>query len=110
MVDFGKRIKILRTRDGLTQQQLAQRLGITKSCVSAYENDLRLPPYDTLISIARIFNTTTDYLLGLEHYQEIDFSGLTDEEISALNRLIKIMKQRGNTNTEKERLIDHNEF
>ena len=92
MVDFGNRLKTLRIKNNYTQQQLATRLGVTKSVISAYETGLRMPAYETLISIARIFKVTTDYLLGLEKKQEVDFSGLTDEEIHALLNLIKAMK------------------
>ena len=52
-----------------------------------------LPSYDVLIHIAKIFNVTTDFLLGVEKKYEIDLSGLTDAEISALLELIKAMKK-----------------
>lgn len=94
MVDFGNRLKTLRIQNDLTQAQLAQRLGLTKSVISAYENGLRMPSYDVLIIIARIFKVTTDYLLGVEKKREIDLSGLTEEEIIALLNLIKAMKRR----------------
>lgn len=93
MVDFGNRLKTLRIRENLTQQQLANKLGLTKSVISAYETDLRLPSYDVLIHIAKIFNVTSDFLLGLEQKQEIDLSGLTKDEIEALLNLIKAMKR-----------------
>lgn len=93
MVDFGNRLKTLRIQHNLTQAQLSQRLDLTKSVISAYETGMRMPSYDVLISIARIFKVTTDYLLGLEQKQEIDLSGLTEEEIAALLNLIKAMKR-----------------
>ena len=89
MVDFGNILKTLRLQNHLTQAQLAQKLGLTKSVISAYETGLRMPSYDILIATSKIFNVTTDYLLGLERKQEIDLSGLTDEEITALLNLIK---------------------
>ena len=92
MINFGNRLKTLRTKNNLTQVQLAQKLGVTKSVISAYENNLRMPSYDILISISRVFKVTTDYLLGVESKQEVDLSGLTDEEILALLNLIKAMK------------------
>ena len=92
MINFGNRLKTLRTKNNLTQAQLAQKLGVTKSVISAYENNLRMPSYDILISISRVFKVTTDYLLGVESKQEVDLSGLTDEEILALLNLIKAMK------------------
>lgn len=93
MVDFGSVLKTLRLRENFTQAQLAQKLGVTKSVISAYETGLRLPSYDILIHISKIFNVSTDYLLGLEHKQEIDLSGLTQEEIDALLNLIKAMRK-----------------
>ena len=93
MVDFGNILKSLRLKENLTQAQLAQKLGLTKSVISAYETGLRLPSYDVLIHISKIFNVTTDYLLGFENKREIDLSGLTEDEISALLLLIKAMKK-----------------
>lgn len=93
MVDFGNNLKTLRLKKNWTQAQLAQKLGITKSVISAYETGIRLPSYDILIHIAKIFNVSTDYLLGLEKKYEIDLSGLTDDEIQALLALIEAMKK-----------------
>lgn len=92
MVDFGNRLRTLRLKANMTQGELAKKLNLTKSVVSAYETDLRLPSYDVLINIARIYNVSTDFLLGVENKQEIDLSGLTEEEISALLNLIKAMR------------------
>ena len=94
MVDFGNNLKTLRLQNGFTQAQVAQKLGVTKSVISAYETGLRLPSYDILINISKIFRVSTDYLLGLENIRELDLSGLTEEEIQALLNLIKAMKRR----------------
>lgn len=93
MVDFGNTLKTLRLRKDMTQAQLANKLGLTKSVISAYETGLRLPSYDILIHIARIYNVSTDYLLGIEKKQEIDLSGLSQEETNALLNLINAMKR-----------------
>ena len=66
MVDFGNRLKTLRISNSLTQKDLASRLNITKSVISAYETGARLPSYDVLIGLSNIFHVTTDYLLGVE--------------------------------------------
>ena len=94
MVDFGNTLKSLRLQNDYTQARLAQKLGLTKSVISAYETGLRMPSYDILIAIAKIFKVTTDYLLGLENKREVDLSGLTNEEASALMNLIKAMKRK----------------
>ena len=53
MVDFGNALKTLRLREDMTQAQLAQKLSLTKSVISAYETGLRLPSYDVLIQMLR---------------------------------------------------------
>lgn len=93
MVDFGNTLKTLRIKKNMTQAQLAQKLDLTKSVISAYETGLRLPSYDVLIHISKIFNVSTDYLLGQEVKTSIDLSGLSSEEIAALLNLIKAMKK-----------------
>ena len=93
MINFGKRLKNLRTTNNLTQAQLANELGITKAVISAYENDLRMPSFDILILMAKKFKVTTDFLLGVESKKEVDLSGLTEIEVSALLNLIKAMKR-----------------
>lgn len=94
MINFSEKIKSLRQQNNLTQAALAQKLGVTKSIVSAYENDLRRPSYEVLVQLARIFNVTTDYLLGMEQKSGIDLSGLTDAEKTALLSLINAMRKK----------------
>ncbi len=94
MMNFGDRLKTLRTQKHLTQQQLADRLGLTKSVISAYETQLRRPSYETLVQLSRIFRVSTDYLLGVERSAEdtLDISGLTEEEKQALRGLVRAMR------------------
>lgn len=94
MVNFGLILKSLRIRDDMSQAQLAQKLGLTKSVISAYETGTRQPSYDVLVHIAGIFDVSTDYLLEVERKREIDFSGLSPEETDALINLIKAMKKK----------------
>lgn len=93
MVDFGNTLKALRLKKKLTQAQLAQKLGLTKSVISAYETGLRMPSYDVLINISKTFEVSTDYLLGQELKNTIDLSGLSDDEKTVLLNLIKVMKK-----------------
>lgn len=51
-----------------------------------------MPSYEALISIARIFKVSTDYLLGVENKNCLDLSGLTSSEISAIKKLVKTMQ------------------
>lgn len=90
--DMGYRIKMLRISNGYTQQQLADRLNVTKSIISAYETGQRSPSYEVLIGLSTIFKVSTDYLLGIENEQVIDISGLSKEQQAALINLIHTMR------------------
>lgn len=61
---IGSRIRNLRNRDGMSQEQLALLLHFeNKGTISSYETDRRTVPSDVVIRLAEIFQTTTDYLL-----------------------------------------------
>jgi transcriptional regulator with XRE-family HTH domain len=60
---FGDRLKILREEKELTQEEIANHIGITKQAFSKYELNLRQPDYGTLIKLADFFNVSIDYLL-----------------------------------------------
>lgn len=64
MGEFESVFKRLRTSCGLTQNEMADRLGVSKSTISMYENGNREPDFDTLERIADFFNVDIDYLLG----------------------------------------------
>ena len=85
---IGDKIKELRQGRNLTQSILAQRLGVTKSVVSGYENSTTYPSFDILLGIADIFNVTTDYLLGKEKTRQINTSGLTESQVEMVSALV----------------------
>ena len=60
---FKKRFKELREENGLTQQKLADELGVKRSTVAGYESGNQ-PGYDMLSKIANVFGVSVDYLLG----------------------------------------------
>lgn len=59
-----EKIKLLRKQNNLTLKELAEKIGVAESTVSLYENGKREPSLDILKKIAKIFNVSTDYLLG----------------------------------------------
>lgn len=79
---LGKRIIAHRKRLGLTQDALAERLGVTAQAVSKWENDLSCPDIGMLPRLAAIFGTTTDELLGIER-QECANPDPAEEEAAA---------------------------
>ena len=62
---FGARVKYFREKKGLTQKEIADYLHIKQNTYSQYENGKRQLPIDMLIALARFYNTSTDYILGL---------------------------------------------
>ena len=67
MVDFGKILKELRKSAGLSQQTLAEKLGVTKSLISYYELQERSPSPEMLIKLTKLFHVSADYLLGIDN-------------------------------------------
>ena len=63
---FGKRLKSLRLEEGLTQVKLAEALKIDKSTIAKYETDKIEPSIAMLVAMAKYFDVTAGYLLGLE--------------------------------------------
>lgn len=93
-MDFGDRLKLLRTQAGLTQKQLAERIGATKSMISYYELQERQPSSVSLRKLSEVFHVSTDYLLGIEKRQSIDVTGLDDEDIQLVRHLVNVLKEK----------------
>ena len=64
MGDFQNIFKRLRSSCGLTQAEMAEKLGISRSTIGMYETGAREPDFETLEKIADFFNVDIDYLLG----------------------------------------------
>ncbi len=96
MVNFGDKLKTLRTEAGMTQTDLAKRLNITKSVVSYYELQERTPSPDVLIQLADIFHVSADYLLGINNKKMIDVSDLSEEDMRFLLITIETLRKKNN--------------
>ena len=64
MGNFQNIFKRLRTSSGLTQAEIAEKLGISRSTIGMYETGAREPDFETLEKIADFFNVDIDFLLG----------------------------------------------
>lgn len=80
MVNINNNIRFLRKRMGLTQEQFAQKIGIKRSVVGAYEEGRAAPPLETLLKMADLFGVTTDNFISK------DYSQLTEDEIDTSRR------------------------
>lgn len=92
MVAIGQRLKDLRKQHKLTQQQVADRVWVSKAIISSYELGTRSPSYEVLIKLSKLFGVTTDYLLGIDSNKVVDVSGLTDRQIGIITSLVKEMQ------------------
>ena len=88
MYDFGERLKELRTRKKLSQKAVARKLNIDNTTLSGYERNIISPSIDIIRSLALIYNTTSDYILGLDHKQVICVENLSDRQLDVINTLL----------------------
>ena len=89
---LANRIKQERQNIHLSQKELADRLGIHKSSVNAWESEKSQPSLIYLTRLSRIFSVSTDYLLGIENIKQLNVSGLSDTDIGAFQSLIDSLK------------------
>ena len=65
---FSKRLKELRRAAGYTQQQVAEMLNIRQQSYTRYENNIGEPNLSTVVSISKIFDVSSDYMLGISDF------------------------------------------
>lgn len=91
---LGQRINELRTAKGWSQVELAKRLRVAKQTVSNWENDNIQPSIEMLVRLAKLFDVTTDYLLGLEETPRLSVEGLPTSMVAHLSLLIEDYRQK----------------
>ena len=69
---MGQIIKNLRKGRGFTQEELAERLGVTYQAISKWENDSGMPDISQIVPLATIFDVSTDFLFGIDHTSETE--------------------------------------
>lgn len=90
---FAKRLKELREEKGLNQKECAEKLNISRGSISFYENGERLPDIETIYNMAKFFNVSADYLIGLTDISTADtnvqavckYTGVSQNVIDMLN-------------------------
>ena len=70
--NVGKRILEVRNKRNYTQEELAERLGVTYQAISKWENDSGMPDISQIVPLATIFDVSTDFLFGLDHTSEAE--------------------------------------
>lgn len=92
MVDCSQKLKMLREARHLTQLQIAERVGVSKAMISAYETAIKAPSVEVLIRLARLYSVSVDYLICVESPVGLDVTGLSDDSVALLASLIYKLK------------------
>ena len=89
---LNENIRNLRLARGMNQVEFGRLLGVTKQCVSNWENDNVLPSIDMLGKLADLFGVSTDFLLGRSSELSLDATGLTEVQIAHIREIINDLK------------------
>lgn len=93
ILNIAERIGSLRAKAGMTQTDLANMLGISRSSVNSWEMSLSTPSVANIIEMTRIFGVTADYLLSVSEKEMIDVTDLTVEEKEIIYKTVAIFKK-----------------
>ena len=101
MYNLNENIRRLRLAHGFNQVAFGNLLGVTKQCVSNWENDNVLPSVEMVVKMAEIFCVSTDYLLGRAEDATIDVSALTVEQRAHISLLVNDLKGQASAGRKK---------
>ncbi len=98
MATFANRLKALREASGMSQQELADRLGVNKQTISGYERGVRRPAGETALDVyetlADIFHVDLMYLLG--HHDQVErLTGTPDDPDDAIVNVMLTLEEVG---------------
>ena len=88
---FSSKLRELRAKKGLSQAELAKRLGVTQQAVGRWERDKNLPDNDVLKKISVMFNVSIDYLLDNQTHQKDSLPALTPKDERQIARDLENM-------------------
>ena len=94
---LADRIKHLREGISLTQSDLAKKLSLSRSAINAWEMGISVPTTQYIVELSKIFDVSTDYILGLSKSSTISVSGLTDKQIDAVINIVNCFRDSNNT-------------
>lgn len=90
MIDtIGSRIARLREQAGISQSDLARRMNISRAGVQSWECGENYPTTDNLISLAKIFHVSTDYLLDINATNTVNLDNYSRDEQGIVFRLLQ---------------------
>ncbi len=107
---LAERLSAARKKNKYTQEEIAEFLKCGRATITNYENGRRSPDYETLVKLAKKYNVTTDYLLGLTGAETTnkdiryicDYTGLAVEAVKELNNIKRTLDKESNVSKENE--------
>ena len=90
---FGDKLRALRKAHGMSQPELARRLGVTKQAVSNWENNNIMPSVDMVKKLSRVLNVSIGIFFD-EEEKYISVDGLTQDQVMQIQFLINAMKRQ----------------
>ncbi len=91
--NVSENLKRLREESGMTQEEVAKYLWLTNASVSAYETGIRLPTYNTLVRLAKLFRVSTDNILGISQVYNMDVSKLTQKQRNTVQEIVHLYEK-----------------
>ena len=85
---ISDKIKQLREQYNYSQSDLADKLGIARTSVLAWENQTSQPAMKHIVELAKLFRVSTDYILEAESKRTLSLDGLSDDEIAIICSLL----------------------
>lgn len=89
-MEFGERLKLLRIKAHITQQEMADKLNMSRQNYYNYEKQKAKPTIESLCKIASVLDTTPNVLLGIEQEKkEIDVQSVLEMQMQIIDTLIE---------------------
>lgn len=106
LLKTAERIHALREQAGMTQNDLASELNVTRSTVQSWEVGASSPTTEKIADMTLIFKTSADYILGTDSKQMLRLDNLTAEQQTLLYRLTQYLEKSFNIVPEKTALAE----
>lgn len=100
MTNLSNRLKALRSEEKLSQKALAEKIYVSQQTVAKWELNTATPNPETIVKLARLFNCTTDYLLGISDKKTPDSNYAAERD----KKLISLLSDL--TPAEEARILD----
>lgn len=81
LTEVGRFITELRKEQGLTQEQLGEKIGVTNKTISRWETGTYLPPADALLAISELFGVSINEILSGKHISEQEYKKIAEENL-----------------------------